>query len=131
MTNLFEISKKLSTSALTEVINLNQNNKEIEILQKINIEKIKSFNLKRTFIKKNLKKVVIFFNATNYGEVTTKYLEKVHSCIQKKQMCCLISGVFRGMSMVPLCLILTICAEFSTILQNSLDTTYETPHMLF
>ena len=60
MTNLFEISKKLSTSALTEVINLNQNNKEIEILQKINIEKIKSFNLKRTFIKKNLKKVVIF-----------------------------------------------------------------------
>jgi hypothetical protein len=88
MTNLFEISKKLSTSALTEVINLNQNNKEIEILQKINIEKIKSFNLKRTFIKKNLKKVVIFFNATNYGEVTTKskcsIIEKINSSQIKK-----------------------------------------------
>ena len=72
MMNLIDISKKLSNSQLTEIININNLNKESDIFLKINKQKLEDYEKKRKNSKEYLKKIVIIFNSTNYGEVSSE-----------------------------------------------------------
>ena len=69
MMNLIDISKKLSNSQLTEIININNLNKESDIFLKINKQKLEDYEKKRINSKEYLNTIndkIRKFNSTRF-----------------------------------------------------------------
>lgn len=84
--NFANISKELSSSNLTKVINVSQQNREAEILYSINISKEEIYKQKREiFFNKEFKNIFIIYNSTNYCYVNNYIqgfqIQKI--CIEK------------------------------------------------